>query len=906
MLTPSPNTGTTTISPSKQAGSNQGYPGVAVSTNPSTFSPIPLPQQPRRHSIHEAVLPSGTASFAHPSMITHSASAILPTSRFMLPGTSYHGGIAFQRFPSQQQQHNLFLHHQQQLNLLRLEHQQQLQQQAAASSRQGISMSTSQVQQQHITVTDPMSFGLNLQHAVAFQRPVAVLPSRKAIVTAKPQLFYSTADASASHGSQWAIAQPSTMSRTLIPINPGLAVPVHTTSVFSVGPTDAKDSIMTDAAASTQRKPLMDSPAASPRTDHRIEVSQRDATASPIATSATPAATKPVPIHKTQAAEATAIKRSKTNFTSTTTLSRVMVPANSQLTRRSDRAVSGIKVKVKQVPTEEDVLSAARILVSVSRTPTGPIGEEQAAALGLRLPPKRLWIDTSAGKSSAGRQQRDQDVVPVSPVSEDACVDVDAMETDDGKPECIDGAREAAPSHHDSPALPKAHAHVALSHAPAAASLPTPLQTPAGSPLMSRRYLPNESSSSADRVSHTASTNRECETSTTRVVKDAKKDAAEARLRLGKMLEAWEEVDERMRIEGARQAREAKRMRLEKEELEVKADEAAAAAKVPLKKRRRYESVDHSAELRVLAQAESSGSSFRNEEDPDLARKVRLRRSICHIPSDSSMEIDVPVQKTAKPAVSNAGHKSRRYSMSSQEGTFIGGDDATVPPTPTSLVADELAFGRRRKSISPSSDWAPDRRASKDTAAKDSIDADATGNTNNPNSLSSPTHHLKSSTSLSIQRRAVKPPVCPSEVDVPTMFSDTKGAPTITWPKGGPMTFTPDTPMLEKLTKEEKVLCRTLRLMPEMYLGIKEVVLGATFTKGVFKKKDVRRWFPIDVNKINKLYDWFLDLDWIPQKDEEWDRRREWLSQQKKQQSPVSDLPEASPEGDNMVEMADI
>ncbi|KAJ3094055.1 Transcriptional adapter ada2 [Phlyctochytrium planicorne] len=138
--------------------------------------------------------------------------------------------------------------------------------------------------------------------------------------------------------------------------------------------------------------------------------------------------------------------------------------------------------------------------------------------------------------------------------------------------------------------------------------------------------------------------------------------------------------------------------------------------------------------------------------------------------------------------------------------------------------------------------------------------------------------HIKSTTALAIQRRAVKLPVLPACVDMKAWFGDTRGAPSITWPKGGPMTFEDGTKGLDLLTKEEAVLCRTLRLWPEQYLKIKETVCGATFVRGCFKKKDVRRWFPIDVNKVNKLYDWFLELGWIPgEGDDEWERRREWV-----------------------------
>ncbi|KAJ1540281.1 Transcriptional adapter ada2 [Cladochytrium tenue] len=122
------------------------------------------------------------------------------------------------------------------------------------------------------------------------------------------------------------------------------------------------------------------------------------------------------------------------------------------------------------------------------------------------------------------------------------------------------------------------------------------------------------------------------------------------------------------------------------------------------------------------------------------------------------------------------------------------------------------------------------------------------------------------------QQRKDRLPVCPKEVDM-DQFRDTSAAQSITWSKGGPMNFPADTPMLDCLTKEETILCRTLRLFPSQYLKIKETVIGATFTRSPFRKKEVRMWFPIDVNKINKLYDWFLHLGWIPDTDEEWVRR---------------------------------
>ncbi|KAJ3063257.1 Transcriptional adapter ada2 [Podochytrium sp. JEL0797] len=116
-----------------------------------------------------------------------------------------------------------------------------------------------------------------------------------------------------------------------------------------------------------------------------------------------------------------------------------------------------------------------------------------------------------------------------------------------------------------------------------------------------------------------------------------------------------------------------------------------------------------------------------------------------------------------------------------------------------------------------------------------------------------------------------------SDIDFSAYRNTTKAQP-ITWAKGGPISFSPDTELLDTLTEEEATLCRTLRLFPTQYVRIKHTVISATYTRPVFKKKELRQWFPIDVNKVNKLFDWFHDLGWIPSEDKEWTRRREWLT----------------------------
>ncbi|KAI8829558.1 hypothetical protein BJ741DRAFT_622710 [Chytriomyces cf. hyalinus JEL632] len=120
-------------------------------------------------------------------------------------------------------------------------------------------------------------------------------------------------------------------------------------------------------------------------------------------------------------------------------------------------------------------------------------------------------------------------------------------------------------------------------------------------------------------------------------------------------------------------------------------------------------------------------------------------------------------------------------------------------------------------------------------------------------------------------------PVLPLQVDM-SLYKETKNATMVSWMKGGPLTFGSDTKCLDMLTAEEILVCRTLRLYPEQYIHIKHSVIAGTYTRPPFKKKELRKWFPIDVNKLNKLYDWFLELSWIPRCESEWRQRNQSLT----------------------------
>ncbi|KAJ3266439.1 Transcriptional adapter ada2 [Chytriomyces hyalinus] len=127
------------------------------------------------------------------------------------------------------------------------------------------------------------------------------------------------------------------------------------------------------------------------------------------------------------------------------------------------------------------------------------------------------------------------------------------------------------------------------------------------------------------------------------------------------------------------------------------------------------------------------------------------------------------------------------------------------------------------------------------------------------------------------RKHTAEAPVLPLQVDM-SLYKETKNATMVSWMKGGPLTFGTDTKCLDMLTAEEILVCRTLRLYPEQYIHIKHSVIAGTYTRPPFKKKELRKWFPIDVNKLNKLYDWFLELSWIPRCESEWRQRNQSLN----------------------------
>ncbi|KAI8814117.1 hypothetical protein BJ742DRAFT_766530 [Cladochytrium replicatum] len=100
-------------------------------------------------------------------------------------------------------------------------------------------------------------------------------------------------------------------------------------------------------------------------------------------------------------------------------------------------------------------------------------------------------------------------------------------------------------------------------------------------------------------------------------------------------------------------------------------------------------------------------------------------------------------------------------------------------------------------------------------------------------------------------------------------YLDTENAPTVSW-KGAVLDIPTTAFSYSKLTTEEIKTCRILRIYPDQYLHIKRALVSAVVVVGPYKKRDAQGWFRMDVNKVNKLYDWFKAIGWIPMTPEDW------------------------------------
>ena len=73
-------------------------------------------------------------------------------------------------------------------------------------------------------------------------------------------------------------------------------------------------------------------------------------------------------------------------------------------------------------------------------------------------------------------------------------------------------------------------------------------------------------------------------------------------------------------------------------------------------------------------------------------------------------------------------------------------------------------------------------------------------------------------------------------------------------------------PKYDQLSKEERQICSEIRVVPQVYLQIKQVMVQECLKQDGLRLADIRPLVKIDVNKTRKLYDYFLQKEIIYQK----------------------------------------
>lgn len=75
---------------------------------------------------------------------------------------------------------------------------------------------------------------------------------------------------------------------------------------------------------------------------------------------------------------------------------------------------------------------------------------------------------------------------------------------------------------------------------------------------------------------------------------------------------------------------------------------------------------------------------------------------------------------------------------------------------------------------------------------------------------------------------------------------------------------------LDLLSQAERDICSLLRLVPKVYLSIKETLISEYNKHGYLKRAQARSIIKIDVNKTSRIYDFFVAAGWIkPQSTQE-------------------------------------
>lgn len=70
-------------------------------------------------------------------------------------------------------------------------------------------------------------------------------------------------------------------------------------------------------------------------------------------------------------------------------------------------------------------------------------------------------------------------------------------------------------------------------------------------------------------------------------------------------------------------------------------------------------------------------------------------------------------------------------------------------------------------------------------------------------------------------------------------------------------------PGYDKLTEKEKEMCSNVRLVPQSYVGLRDILVAENAKSGHVKLQRARSLLKIDVNKTRKLYDFLVSEGYI-------------------------------------------
>ena len=67
----------------------------------------------------------------------------------------------------------------------------------------------------------------------------------------------------------------------------------------------------------------------------------------------------------------------------------------------------------------------------------------------------------------------------------------------------------------------------------------------------------------------------------------------------------------------------------------------------------------------------------------------------------------------------------------------------------------------------------------------------------------------------------------------------------------------------ELLSNQEKELCLELELIPQHYIMIKERLIKESYARGFLQPNQAKQLITIDVQKTQKIFDFFVSLGWL-------------------------------------------